>query len=122
MKSQPHFTILGAVGGLLCIISAFVPWWSKNGYAVTGFTGSFAGNAGILTIILGLAALVLAFGPIKKAMTYMRYVGVITAIGAFIHLWRGYKLNAIGWGLMLMLAAAALMLSASWIRLRQERK
>ena len=122
MKTQPHFTIFGALGGLLCVISAFVPWWSKNGISVTGFTGSFAGYAGILTVLLGILAIVLSFGPIQKAVSALRIVGIITTIGALIHLWRGYKLSAIGWGLLLMLASAALMLSASWIRKRQDKK
>lgn len=122
MKTQPHFTIFGALGGLLCIVSAFVPWWSKNGISVTGFTGSFAGYAGILTVILGIVAIVFAFGPFKRAVSGMRIIGILTSVGAMIHLWRGYKLSAIGWGLLLMLAAAALMLSASWISIRQNRK
>ena len=122
MKTQPHFTIFGALGGLLCIISAFVPWWSKNGISVTGFTGSFAGYAGILTVLLGIAAIFLSFGPFKRAVSGLRIVGIITTIGAMVHLWRGYKLSAIGWGLLLMLASAGLMLGASWIKMRQSRK
>ena len=122
MKEQPHFTILGGIGGVLCVISAFVPWWSQNGISVTGFSMSFAGYAGILTVILGLIAMVLAFGPFKKAVKSMQAIGTLTAIGAFIHIWRGYKLSAIGWGLFLMLLSAAFMIGASWVQKYQLRR
>jgi uncharacterized membrane protein len=107
------FQGIGFGGAALLAAAAFLPWWSQKGISVTGFS-EVAGSPGIVILVLAVLAGLLTGIRLKGQARWLRLVGGIATALTLLHLWRGIKLHAIGWGLGVMLAGGLLVLLASF--------
>ena len=88
--------------------ATLLPWWSRNGASVGGFTGAEFGYPGIPVLVVAMG---MGLGAASRHAFAKRVLWASIAFGWIItlgHLWRGYKLHAMGVGLFVLLVAMAL--------------
>jgi len=100
MQHLPRISIWLATA-LWCACT-LLPWWSRNGLHITGFGGPALGNPG--WFVLGIGG-VLLLAPLlggRLGHPLMRLAAVAGLLFSLAHLWRAFRLEAIGFGLPLL--------------------
>ena len=111
-----NFVSIG--GGVLSIISAFLPWVSGGGQSYNGFQNPTGSTAGIFFVVLGV--LIALFGYLNKKWSH-----IVNILLSLIVLFLGVKYlrdagEFKGFGLYIMLLSAVLGIIGSVMGLRKK--
>lgn len=90
----PTSTLLLGAGGLLILIGAFLPWVTVFGFGISGVNT----NYGIITILIGIAALIIAFGAgrlynARLSGTLMKVAAGLGALACALALYVGFAIR-----------------------------
>jgi hypothetical protein len=106
MQNWPRLSIW--IVSALWSACTLLPWWSRQDRHISGFAGATMGNPGWWVLLL---AGLIVFGQLlgqRWSLHMMRlaaFAGLLLSLG---HLWRGWRLSAIGIGLPLLVALSLL--------------
>jgi hypothetical protein len=99
------------LGTALWCACTLLPWWSRNGRHISGFGGPALGNPGWW--VLGIGGVLLGGYLLggRYGHLLMRLSAWAGVLFSWAHVWRGYRLEAIGIGLPLLAVISLLNLS-----------
>lgn len=118
MQHWPRTVIY--LGTALWCGCTLLPWWSRNGRHISGFGGPALGNPGWWVLLIGGALLGGYLLGGRYGHLLMRLAAWAGLLFASAQLWRGFRLEAIGIGLPLLLAIGLLNLVAVLQHLRSQ--
>ena len=112
MTMKPRIVIsLG--GALLLVLGTFLPLWMRNGVAITGWDGSYFAAGRWIMVVLAAGVAAWAIVPRLRKRWLMATMSILATLLSLLVLWKGYKLDAIGWGAWVLLAGACLLVVGS---------
>jgi peptidoglycan/LPS O-acetylase OafA/YrhL len=109
----PAFWVV-VIGAVMLGAGAALPLWVKNGVAVTGWEGDYLSVGRWVLALVGMAVIGLSCIPRVRKSRWVLFLGFMGLIQAFLVLWKGYKLQAIGYGAWVLVAGAVLVLVGAW--------
>lgn len=109
--------LITIIGGILTIVSAWLPWVKAMGVSMNGFQGDMAGNPGIFFVILGALAAIMAILNKKWSAIVAIIMGLIVVALGIKYIKDAGEFK--GYGLYVMLAAGLLILIGSFSSMRK---